>query len=83
MAGASNSTDHHDFTVLAHLADLVFAILIRIFAHNGVVDVVVERRAKLTHTTTILGAFVKKRSESQGRELAREDRLAFFLHYCV
>lgn len=37
-------------SVFAHLADLVFAELIRVFTHNSVVDVVVERRAKLEHT---------------------------------
>lgn len=60
MAGTSNSPDHHNVTVLTHLADFVFAVLVRIFAHNGVVDVVVERRAKLGHTTTILGAFKER-----------------------
>lgn len=83
MTGTSNSPDHHYVTVLTHLADFVFAVLVRVFAHNGVVDVVVERRAKLEHTTTILGAFVKKRSESQGKELARENWNAVFLNYAV
>ena len=58
MAGTRN-LPHHYVANLAHLADFVFSEFVRIFTHNGVVDVVVERRAKLAHTTAIIGAFAK------------------------